>query len=95
MALMQDEEWIKARTELGRACAMAQAPPGCADARRQLADRMQTAAGDALRRARNFDNQGRLPEAIALYQRAVDLLAADDPNRASAQERLAALKARR
>jgi tetratricopeptide (TPR) repeat protein len=95
MALEQDEELIKARSALERTCTMAQPPSACAEASKRIAEKIQTAGNEAFRRARSFDGQGRLPEAIALYERAVQFLAADDANRQIAKERLDFLKSRR
>lgn len=95
VALEQDDDLVKARTALERACAMPHPPAACGDTRRRIAEKMQTSGDEAFRRAKVFDAQGRLPEAIALYQRAVQLLASDDPNRRIAQERLDVLKPRR
>ena len=52
-----------------------------------------TAAGDdAYRKARQFDARNRPTEAITWYQRAVEWLPDSDARKATAQERLAALK---
>jgi hypothetical protein len=52
-----------------------------------------TAAGDdAYRKARQFDARNRPTEAIGWYQRAADWLPESDGRKATARERLAALK---
>jgi hypothetical protein len=48
---------------------------------------------DAFRRARTFDVLGRTEDAIAQYERAVQLLSPDDPNRKTAKQRLDVLGA--
>ena len=52
---------------------------------------MHDAGADALTRARQFDSRGRVPEAIAWYQRAVNWLAPDHPGLEAARQRLAQL----
>ncbi len=47
----------------------------------------------AFKRARTFDALGRLEDAIAQYERAMQLLAPDDPNRKAAKQRLDVLRA--
>ena len=53
---------------------------------------MTAAGSDAFKRARQFDALGRTSDAVAMYAKALDLLASDDPNRQVAQERLNALR---
>ncbi len=65
-------------------------PPRAAAA--ALAQRMKTLAQDVLRRANAEDAFGRVPEAIALYKRAIELLPDDDAARLKAQQRLDALQ---
>ena len=57
-----------------------------------VAGRMRKEGQDAFTRARQYDALGRVPEAIALYERVVRYLPADDPNRKVAEERLARLR---
>lgn len=54
--------------------------------------RMHAAGEDAYRKARQFDARNRPSEAITLYQQAVAWLPDGDARKATAQERLAALK---
>ena len=61
---------------------------------RRLRGRMKTDGGDAFTRAKQYDAVGRIPEAVALYERALRYLPADDPNRATAKSRLDSLRAR-
>ncbi len=77
------------RSESPRAAAPA--PP--AEALDPLRARMKTLGDDAFKRARTFDALGRTDDAIAQYERAVQLLAPDDPNRTTAKQRLDVLRA--
>lgn len=63
---------------------------GVAAVRRQ----MKEAGDDAFRRARQLDAVGRAQAALPLYERAAQLLSADDANGKTARERLDALKTR-
>lgn len=65
--------------------------PGLADALGRTRSRMHEAGVQALTRARQFDSRGRVPEAIAWYQRAVAWLPADYPGLEAAKQRLAQL----
>jgi predicted component of type VI protein secretion system len=60
----------------------------------RIRERMKTDGADAFRRARQYDALGRVPEAVALYDRAYRYLAEGDPSRQAAKERLDALRAR-
>jgi tetratricopeptide (TPR) repeat protein len=61
---------------------------------RRIRDQMLKDADDAYSRARVYDARGRVPEAVALYDRVVQLLPADHPNRRAAQERLTVLRSK-
>ena len=83
-ALEAGGDWAKAVAAYERAGA----PDRTAAARAKM-----TAAGDdAYRKARQFDARNRPSEAITWYQRAVAWLPDADARKATAQERLAALK---
>lgn len=69
---------------------LAGAEQGVAAVRRQ----MKEAGDDAFRRARQLDAVGRAQAALPLYERAAQLLSADDANGKTARERLDALKTR-
>lgn len=56
--------------------------------------RMKTEGADAFTRARQYDAVGRIPEALALYDRALRYLPDDDANKKTAKERLDALRLR-
>ena len=74
---------------------MKRAPAAAAtQAEARVRDRMKTDGADAFRRARQYDALGRVPEAVALYERAVRYLDASDPNREAARARLEVLRAR-
>jgi len=63
------------------------------DLMRSVRERMRVEGEDAYKRAKQYDALGRTTEAIAMYEKAVQMLAADHPLRASARERLDALRA--
>ena len=54
--------------------------------------RIKTPGDDAFARAETFDALGRTERAIAQYERAVQLLVPDDPNRKTAKQRLDVLR---
>lgn len=58
-----------------------------------LRQRMRTAGEDAYSQARLYESRGRTADALTLYQRAVQLLPDDHPNRSIAQAKVTALKA--
>jgi tetratricopeptide (TPR) repeat protein len=85
-------ELVAAMQQYQRARQLDDSVAGLADAIRRVRDRMTGEGTDAFKRARQYDALGRVPEAIALYERASQLLADDDPNRKVASDRLAALR---
>jgi len=65
---------------------------GVDEATTRVRGRMLTAGEDAFKRARQYDALGRTAEAIAQYERVLQLLPADHESRKVARERLDALK---
>ena len=65
---------------------------GAADMAGSARTKMTEAGDDAYRKARQFDARNRPTEAMTWYQRAVQWLPDSDARKATAQERLAALK---
>ncbi len=65
---------------------------GADEALGRVRARMKTLGDDAFKRARTFDALGRTEDAIAQYERAVQLLAPEDPNRKTAKQRLDVLR---
>jgi tetratricopeptide (TPR) repeat protein len=61
---------------------------------RRIREQTLKEADDAYSRARVYDARGRIPEAVALYERVVQLLPPEHPNRKAAQDRLMALRAK-
>jgi tetratricopeptide (TPR) repeat protein len=59
---------------------------------RRVRARMRADAGEAYRRARQQDTEGRAGEAIVLYEQALRFWPPDEPNRRAARERLDALR---
>jgi tetratricopeptide (TPR) repeat protein len=64
------------------------------EAAERVRTRMAAAGADAYKRARQYDALNRLPEAVALYERVVQLLPAGHPDRVTAQARLDVLRSR-
>jgi tetratricopeptide (TPR) repeat protein len=91
-ALEQKNDLAGALRQYERALSIDKSLPGLDEALKKLRARMQMAGEDAFKRARQYDALGRIPEAIALYEQAVQLLSPDDPNRKIARERLDALR---
>ncbi|HTV02780.1 MAG TPA: FHA domain-containing protein [Luteitalea sp.] len=83
-ALEASGDWPRAIAAYERA--------GAADQAAAARTKMQAAGDDAYRKARQFDARNRPAEAITWYGRAVEWLADSDARKATAQERLAALK---
>ncbi len=81
-----------ARDQYARARALDKNTPGLEEALAALADKMKDVGASAYRRARQYDALGRSADAIPLYEQAVQYLPDSDPNKKTAQERLAALK---
>jgi tetratricopeptide (TPR) repeat protein len=65
---------------------------GADEALRRVRVQMKTHGDAAFRRARTFDAMSRTEDAIAQYERAVQLLPPDDPNRKTAKDRLDVLR---
>lgn len=81
-----------ARDQYARARSLDKNTPGLEDALGALAEKMKDVGASAYRRARQYDALGRSADAIPLYEQAVQYLPDADPNKKTAQERLAALK---
>lgn len=77
-------EWVRAITLYERA--------GAAEQAGAARGKMHAAGEDAYRKARQFDARNRPTEAIGFYEQAVAWLAEGDARKATARERLAALK---
>ena len=81
-----------AREQYARARALDKNTPGLEEGLAALADKMKDVGASAYRRARQYDALGQSADAIPLYEQAVQYLPDSDPNKKTAQERLAALK---
>jgi tetratricopeptide (TPR) repeat protein len=83
---------VEAQKEYERAL---EADPACGadEALRRVRGQMKTLGDAAFKRARTFDAMSRTEDAIAQYERAVQLLPQDDPNRKVARARLDVLRA--
>ena len=85
------EEWTEAIRRYESLRPYADALPTLAEATDRSRRRMHEAGVNALSRARQYDSQGRLPEAAAWYKRAVEWLPPDHAGQAEARARLAQL----
>jgi tetratricopeptide (TPR) repeat protein len=84
-------EWSEALAGYERLRPYAASLSGLTEAVERTRKRMHEAGAEALTRARQFDSRGRVPEAIAWYQRAVKWLPPDHPGLGAAKKRLAEL----
>tara|TARA_Y100000031_G_C8250073_1_gene400054 strand:+ start:3292 stop:4710 length:1419 start_codon:yes stop_codon:yes gene_type:complete len=87
-------EWEAAIAGYERARELDDSIVGIDDVMRRAWDSMEPIGDDAYARARQYDALGRIPEAIALYERAVRMFAPYNPNRSLAQARLTEISAR-
>lgn len=90
--LAASSDWLPAIQRYQRAQQIDPAIVGVDAAVTKIRESMRVAGDDAFRRARQFDAAGRVPEATALYERAIQLLPADDTRRNDARTRLDAFK---
>lgn len=88
---LADAKTLEANGEWSRAVA-AYERAGASDEAAAARTKMVAAGDDAYRKARQFDARNRPADAITWYQRAVQWLPDSDARKATAQERLAALK---
>lgn len=89
--LEQAQNWTEAMKAYERLKPFAAMLPTLSEATERTRTRMHEAGADALTRARQFDSRGRVPEAIAWYQRAINWLPPDHPGLPAARQRLAQL----
>jgi tetratricopeptide (TPR) repeat protein len=85
-------EYVSAMRDYERAARIDPGVPGLQEAIAGVRKQMHDAGEQAYRRARQLDAVGRRLDALELYQRAVALLPADDPDGKAARDRLEALK---
>ncbi len=88
---LADAQALEAKGDWARAVA-AYERAGASDQAGAARDKMTAAGDDAYRKARQFDARSRPGDAIGWYQRAVEWLPDSDARKATARERLAALK---
>lgn len=89
--LEESAQWTEAITAYEQLRPQAAALPELTEAIERTRKKMHEAGADALTRARQYDSRGRVPEAIAWYQRAVSWLPPDHPGLEAAKQRLAQL----
>jgi tetratricopeptide (TPR) repeat protein len=85
-------EWEEAVRRYERARDAEPTLAGVANALTNAREKRRQAGEDAYNKARQYHSLGRVPEAIAWYERAVKWLPADDARRQTAETRLAELK---
>jgi predicted component of type VI protein secretion system len=86
-------DYAEAVAQLNKAKQL-EALPGIDESVQRLTDQIAKEADAAYSTGRVYDARGRVAEAIASYERVVQLLAADHPNRQAAEGRLTALGAK-
>lgn len=89
----KDGDLVNALKQYERAQQLSASLPGLDEAMRRVRERARTEGEDAYKRARQYDALGRVDEARAMYEKALQLLPADSPMRKAARDRLDALKA--
>jgi tetratricopeptide (TPR) repeat protein len=87
-----DRDWAEAERQYERALQADPQSTQAQDGLRRVKARMLSDGEDAFKRARQYDALGRVQEAIAMYERAIQLLPPDHASLQIARERLAALK---
>jgi predicted component of type VI protein secretion system len=85
-------DWAEAERQYERALQADPQSTQAQDGLRRVKARMLSDGEDAFKRARQYDALGRVQEAIAMYERAIQLLPSDHASLTVARERLAALK---
>lgn len=85
-------DYATAAKQYDRARLLDPTSSGPGDAMRRLRLRMQGEGEEVFKKARVFDAMGRRPDAIAGYEKAIELLPAEHPSAKQARESLAALK---
>ena len=85
-------DWVGALQKYEQARAIYSAIPGIADAIQNVRVKLRAAGTRAFAQAKQLDAAGRTAEAVKEYEKAVQWLATDDPNRQAARARLEQLK---
>ena len=87
-----DGDWLGALQKYEQARQIYSGLPGVTEAMQRARERLRAAGARALAQARQLDAAGRSAEALKEYEKAVQWLPADDPNRQAARMRLEQLK---
>jgi tetratricopeptide (TPR) repeat protein len=87
-----DGDYASAQKHYQRALQLDPRSTAAADAARRLMQRMRGDGEDAFKRAKAAESAGHKSDAIALYEKALTLLPADDASAKMARDSLAALK---
>jgi tetratricopeptide (TPR) repeat protein len=85
-------EWLGALQKYQQARQVHAEIPGLAQAMRRVREKLRVAGSSALTRARQLEAKGHAAEALKEFEKAVQWLPPDDPNRAVAQTRVDQLK---
>jgi tetratricopeptide (TPR) repeat protein len=85
-------DYAGAQKQYQRALQLDRTSTAAADASRRLARRMRGDGEEAFKQAKAAESGGHTSEAIALYEKALTLLPADDASARMARDSLAALK---
>lgn len=87
-------DWVNALRRYDQAREIDRATPGLEDAIKRVREKMHVAGLNAFKRARQFDTQGQLADALTDYEKAAQWLSPDDPNQQIARARADQLRAR-
>ncbi len=87
-----DRDYAEAERQYQRALQADPQSTAAQDGLRRVKARMLSEGEDAFKRARQYDALGRVQEAIAMYEKAIQLLPSDHASLNIARDRLAALK---
>ena len=85
-------DWVGALQKFEQARAIYSAIPGINDAIQDVRAKLRAAGTRAFAQAKQLEAAGRTAEAVKEYEKAVQWLATDDPNRQAARARLEQLK---
>lgn len=85
-------DWVGALQKFEQARAIYSAIPGINDAIQDVRTKLRAAGTRAFAQAKQLEATGRTAEAVKEYEKAVQWLATDDPNRQAARARLEQLK---
>jgi tetratricopeptide (TPR) repeat protein len=90
--LESNGDWLGALQKFEQARQIYSGMPGIADDIRRMKEQLRTAGTNAFIEAKAHEEAGRIDAAVKAYEKAVQWLPADDPNRQIARTRIEQLK---